>query len=248
MRRNLMLSDLLQRRRMIQSVAAGSLALATGDFRLGFADSLRTSQAIAVENQRPGTAEWQLDKTKIDPETRYRCPTIEGYCSHTSIRAGQTLRIFVSTNPASTFALDVYRLGYYQGMGARLVKHMSPLDSNTQAEPEIGKNRLRNCDWPVSAEVTIPPDWLSGVYVGKLTSATDGWQSYVIFIVRDDRPADLLFQCSDHTWQAYNRWPSQFSLYDDGENQWHWGDKSQVSFNRPYGKYCQILDQPLSTY
>ena len=33
------------------------------------------------------------------------------------------------------------------------------------------------------------------------------WQSYVVFIVRDDRPADILFQCSDNTWQAYNRWP-----------------------------------------
>ena len=25
------------------------------------------------------------------------------------------------------------------------------------------------------------------------------WQSYVVFIVRDDRPADILFQCSDNT-------------------------------------------------
>jgi hypothetical protein len=28
------------------------------------------------------------------------------------------------------------------------------------------------------------------------------WQSYLIFIVRDERPADILFQCSDNTWQA----------------------------------------------
>jgi hypothetical protein len=114
-------------------------------------------------------------------------------------------------------------------------------------EPDIGDRRLRSCRWPAAAEITIPHDWLSGVYVGKLTSRLEGWQSYVIFIIRDDRPADLLFQCSDHTWQAYNRWPSQFSLYDDGENQWYWGPNSRVSFNRPYGKYCQILDQPLST-
>jgi hypothetical protein len=56
-----------------------------------------------------------------------------------------------------------------------------------------------------------------------------------------------LFQCSDNTWQAYNRWPSQFSLYDDGKNQWYWGGGVQVSFQRPYGKYCQIFDAPLST-
>ena len=65
--------------------------------------------------------------------------------------------------------------------------------------------------------------------------------------MRDDRRADFLFQCSDTTWQAYNRWPSQFALYDDGQTVWYWGNDVAVSFNRPYGKYCQILDAPLST-
>jgi hypothetical protein len=71
-------------------------------------------------------------------------------------------------------------------------------------------------------------------------------QSYAIFIVRDDRPADFLFQCSDNTWQAYNRWPNQFALYDNGQHEWYWGGGVQVGFRRPYGKYCQILDAPLS--
>src|SRR5947207_338181 len=61
------------------------------------------------------------------------------------------------------------------------------------------------------------------------------------------RRSDFLFQCSDTTWQAYNRWPSQYSLYDNGASQWYWGAGIDVSFDRPYGKYCQILDQPLST-
>ena len=38
-------------------------------------------------------------------------------------------------------------------------------------------------------------------------SQREGLQSYVIFIVRDDRACDFLFQCSDTTWAAYNRWP-----------------------------------------
>jgi hypothetical protein len=124
--------------------------------------------------------------------------------------------------------------------------HYGPRPVQPQPVPPIGPRRLRNCQWPCSLEVEIPADWLSGVYVGKLASVATGVQSYVIFIVRDDRPADLLFQCSDHTWQAYNRWPSQFSLYDDGQTEWYWGGGVEVSFNRPYGKYCQIVDQPLS--
>src|SRR5690606_442244 len=110
----------------------------------------------------------------------------------------------------------------------------------------VGEKRLRDCDWEPCAELTIPEDWLSGVYVGKLTEQREQLQSYVIFILRDDRRADFLFQCSDTTWQAYNRWPSQFSLYDDGVEKWYWGGGVLVGFNRPYGKYCQILDQPLS--
>ncbi len=71
-------------------------------------------------------------------------------------------------------------------------------------------------------------------------------QSYIIWVVRDDRKCDFLFQVSDNTWNAYNRWPSQFSLYDDGQKVWYWGPDVKVSFDRPYGNYCQILDAPLS--
>src|SRR5262249_37540819 len=70
---------------------------------------------IRTENEKPGTTAWLLSKTRVDPKTRYRCPWIEGYCSHTSLRAGDTLTVMVSTNPPSPFVIDFYRLGYYQG-------------------------------------------------------------------------------------------------------------------------------------
>jgi hypothetical protein len=124
---------------------------------------------------------------------------------------------------------------------------LGPFEGAVQADPPVGPKRARVCEWTPGAEWTVPTDAVSGVYLGKLTAERDGWQSYVIFVVRDDRACDLLFQCSDNTWQAYNRWPSQFSLYDDGKNQWYWGGDVQVSFRRPYGKYCQIFDAPLST-
>lgn len=202
---------------------------------------------IAIENAQIGTRDWMLSKTGVAPETKYRCPWIEGYCSKSSVRPGDAIQFHVSTNPASEFTLDIYRLGYYGGAGGRLMAECGPFAGHTQADPEIGAKRVRDCRWKPCTEFRIPDAWTSGVYVGKLTAARDGWQSYVIFVVRDDRPADYLFQVSDTTWQAYNRWPSQFSLYDDGNNEWYWGGGVQVSFNRPYGKYCQILDAPLST-
>jgi hypothetical protein len=69
----------------------------------------------------------------------------------------------------------------------------------------------------------------------------------LIFIVRDQRPADILFQCSDNTWQAYNRWPDNYSLYTHPQGgQGPWAD---VSFDRPYGRQSQfmaIVNDPLS--
>ncbi|MGV3484346.1 MAG: N,N-dimethylformamidase beta subunit family domain-containing protein [Planctomycetaceae bacterium] len=205
------------------------------------------SKRIVEENSRPGTRDWMIDNTRIDPATKYRCPWIEGYASAASLTAGERLQVMVSTDPESDFTVDLFRMGYYGGDGARLVHRSGRQSGRRQPMPTVGPRRLQNCQWEPSYELVIPQDWLSGVYIGKLTELKQGLQSYIIFIVRDQRAADLVFQCSDHTWQAYNRWPSQFSLYDDGESQWHWGERSEVSFNRPYGKYCQILDAPLST-
>jgi hypothetical protein len=206
----------------------------------------RQSDLIAAENQKPGTTDWLLSNTRVDPKTKYRCPWIEGYCSHTSIRAGESLAIMVSTNPPSPFVVDLCRLGYYGGKGGRHLARLGPFQGRIQPDPEVGEERLRECRWEPATKLTIPADWPSGVYIGKLTAERERLQSYVIFIIRDDRPCDFLFQCSDSTWSAYNRWPSQFALYDNGVKEWYWGPGVRVSWDRPYGKYCQILDAPLS--
>lgn len=205
-----------------------------------------SGNVIARENTLPGTTDWMLAKTHIAPETRYRSPRIEGYCSATSLRAGDTLDIMVSTNPPAPFTVDFYRMGYYGGKGGRFMQSLDTIQGLAQPDPDIGEMRLRDCRWDTSASFTIPDDWVSGVYVGKLTEHREGLQSYLIFILRDDRKADFMFQCSDTTWNAYNRWPDQFSLYDDGENEWYLGPNTATSFNRPYGKYCQVVDTPLS--
>lgn len=205
------------------------------------------SDLIRTENAKPGTTDWMLAHTRVDPKTKYRCPWIEGYCSRTSVRAGEKLSIMVSTNPPSPLKIDIYRLGYYGGTGGRLVQELGSFMGTVQPDPEIGSQRLRECQWEPTVTLDIPDDWVSGVYVGKLTAEREGLQSYVIFIVRDDRQCDFLFQCSDSTWQAYNRWPDRWALYNDGsKNNWYCGPDVRVSWDRPYGKYCQVVDSPLS--
>ena len=195
--------------------------------------------AIVRENQQPGTREWLLTKTDVDQDQRSRA--IEGYCSHTSIRTGEELNVYVSMNPPGAFKLDVYRLGYYGGDGARQVLSLGPHEANTQPDPEPGEREVRECRWEPAVQIQIPADWLSGVYLGKLTAEPQGVQSYIIFIVRDDRQADFLFQCSDFTWQAYNRWPQWASLYDYQGNRWETKESNDISFDRPYGRFLNGL-------
>jgi hypothetical protein len=242
----------LSRRDLLKRAAAGTAAaivpLSPGPARCKSADSSAQPDAIRAENQKPGTTDWLLTNARIDPPTKYRCPWIEGYCSRTSVSAGETIEFKVSTNPASKFSIDLYRLGYYGGKGGRHVERLGPFQGSPQPDPPVGTERLRECQWESAATLKIPAEWSSGVYLGKLTEEREMLQSYVIFIVRDQRKCDFLFQCSDTTWAAYNRWPDLWSLYDDGTppHNWYTGPGVRVSFDRPYGRYRQIFDAPLS--
>ena len=196
---------------------------------------LNASNLIQQENAHEGARDWQLTRVKVVADG-CRSTNIEGYCSKQSVAAGESIDIMVSTNPARDFRVEIFRTGYYGGRGARLMQTIDRVEGITQPEPVIGEKDLHECHWKTSVTLPIPDEWLSGVYLGRLTTIPEGnepyWQSYVIFIVRDDRPVDVLFQCSDNTWQAYNVWPSHYSVYTHPKGgQGPWAD---VSFDRPW--------------
>src|SRR6266498_3640625 len=126
------------RREFLKSVAAASATGALAGCVSSSPRRQRESALIQRENSEPGTRDWMLTNTRIDPKTNYRCPWIEGYCSHTSIRAGETLSIFVSTNPPSPFTLDIYRLGHYGGNGGRRLRSFGKTSGITQPDPPVG--------------------------------------------------------------------------------------------------------------
>src|SRR5207244_3444155 len=117
-----------------------------------------------------------------------------------SVRPGETIDLFVSTDPPAPFTIDLYRLGYYQGKGGRHLRRLGPFPGKAQPTPAVGPQRLRECQWQKCVSLEVPRSWASGVYLGKISSTRHRYQSYLIFIVRDDRAADFVFQCSDNTW------------------------------------------------
>jgi hypothetical protein len=213
-------------------------------------DARRPSAVIVAENEHPGATDWQLTRVRVDSQ-KYRSPWIEGYCSRQSVSAGESIDIMVSTDPPTPCRIEIFRMGYYGGRGARLMTTIGPIEGIAQPVPQPGEKALHECRWKASTTLTIPDDWVSGVYLGRLTTLPGPdapyWQSYVVFVVTDDRPADVLFQCSDNTWQAYNQWPSHYSVYTHPKgNQGPWAD---VSFDRPYGREAQfdaVVNDPLT--
>lgn len=185
---------------------------------------------IAVENARAGQSDWVL----TDPADH----EVEGYASATSIQRGEPLRLYIHSSDPSVRA-DIYRMGWYGGTGARLVRGGITLPGVRQPMPTPDPvTGLIECQWQVSYTLaTASPerdDWLSGVYLVKLTGSASGKQSYIIFVVReDDRPSDFLFQSSVTTFQAYNHWGGK-STYPSNSRDEQWARK--VSFNRPYAR------------
>jgi hypothetical protein len=194
------------------ALAAVILAVMSAGLRVHAASSeeKRDPKLIERENARPWATDWQLTRVRLDSMEGFRCPWLEGYCSKQSVEAGEPIDIMVSTDPPQKFKIEVFRMGYYGGRGARLMTTLGPLEGKVQPTPPVGPRAIRECRWQRTAQLVIPKDWISGVYLGRMTllppdQNTGPWQSYVVFIVKDDRPADILFQCSDNTWQAYSR-------------------------------------------
>jgi hypothetical protein len=183
---------------------------------------------IQLENARPGTTAWRLSNPAEYGE-------VEGYASLTSVNRGKAINLFVNTHEPS-YTIEVYRMGWYGGAGARLVVGPIERPGTVQAIPEPDpETGLIECRWTdpymlTTANPMDPRDWLSGVYLAKLTTLS-GKQSYIIFVVRDDeRPSDYVYQSSVTTFQAYNNWGGK-SLYQFNSV----GRAARkVSFNRPY--------------
>ena len=183
---------------------------------------------IVVENCRLGNPASEWDVAGAGD------PGIQGFATDISVAQGGTVRFKVDTT-ASDYRLDIYRMGYYGGAGARLVATVQPSVVLPQSQPacdEDGATGLIDCgNWAQSASWAVPPAATSGIYFAKLVreGGVTG-ASHVVFVVRDDDgAADVLFQTSDTTWQAYNDYGGN-SLYTGNPA----GRAYKVSYDRPF--------------
>ena len=143
---------------------------------------------IACENTLPGDPpnDWQVNGAGD--------PSIQGFATQMSLTPGQT-EFFKINTPASSYHIDILRVGYYQGNGARkVVSNMQPTATLPQSQPactnDSAPTGLIDCgNWAVSASWTVPSDAVSGLYLAHLVRDDPGHaglDSLIPFVVRND--------------------------------------------------------------
>jgi hypothetical protein len=207
-------------------------------------------KVIVDENAHPGTDSWNIPP---DEETTIE---IQAYAGATSVLPGQTLTFYVSTLQEGTnYRIEIYRLGWYQGHGGRLMTTVANLVGFAQGYYDRLRHRLVGCrschvdtgtglveaGWLPSYKLSVPLDWTTGVYLAKFIDA-HGLQTYVPFDVRSNAHSLFVAVTSDTTYAAYNDWGG-YSLYtginrlSNGTTETTSANKGvKVSFNRPYAQ------------
>ena len=191
---------------------------------------------VMRENKLTGTTAWWYPQSDI-------IPPIQGFTTRISYSIGNTVIFKVKTEPwIGIYSIAVFRLGYYNATGARLVANFT-VKPNQQPPCNFEvSSRMTDCmNWQVSSQWEVPADAVSGVYVAlpmlyNSSSVAAAYGSYIPFIVRqslDHIGSDLLFKTGDLTWAAYNKYGS-WNVYR-GNGSFHPSSRaSKYSYNRPW--------------
>ena len=195
---------------------------------------------ITCENALPGTPASQWEVIGVGD------PTIQGFATQMSVEDGQTISFKIDT-PSNNYQIDIYRLGWYGGDGARLIQSdILPSASLPQTQPACltasSTGEIDCGNWGVSASWTVPASAVSGVYIARLVrddSSDPGGASQIPFVVTDNSShSDILVPTDDATWEAYNDYGGN-SLYSctvscPPGNPGGYKAAYAVSYNRPW--------------
>jgi hypothetical protein len=221
------------------SIAVGAVGSATA----------ATPNSIVSENQLTGAPQTQWDLSgegqysgfglgkafgtgPVSGVTNY----LEGFADNISVNHGQTINFKINTD-CKNYRIDIYRVGYYKGLGARFIATIPVTSASVQPTPltNAAVALVDAGNWSVTASWNVPAAAVSGVYIGHLVRQDSVFgENHITFVVRDDgNPHDIVFQTSDPTWHAYNGWGGP-SFYGNGGTVTLEGIAYKVSYNRPF--------------
>jgi hypothetical protein len=167
---------------------------------LGITISVFAQNQIVAENQLPGDSDWTWTASLSD--------NLSGFTDDISSNKGGVVNFKVNTDSTS-WNIDIYRIGYYGGLGARKVATLPQSAPSFQPVPvtDLSTGLVDAGNWSISASWVVPADAVSGLYIAKLSRAETGDQFAIPFVIRDDNNYhDVIFKTSDTTWIAYTGW------------------------------------------
>jgi hypothetical protein len=190
--------------------------------------TLLSANPIVIENQLQGAPQSQWDVSGAGDLT------IQGYTTDISVNQGGTVSFKIDDQARVPYHLDIYRMGYYGGMGARLVTSIPATQTLDVAQPspltDPTTGMIDAGNWSVTATWTVPTTATSGIYFAKVIRNDTGGASHIVFVVRSDSShSDMLVKTDDATWEAYNPYGGG-SLYDGNPDVRTFA----VSYNRPF--------------
>src|SRR5690242_11645114 len=201
-----------QRVALLCILVFAGLGLSIGSaFVSGVPRAAAASNPIQVENSLPGDSTWGDFSANLSPTA------LSGYSSPISVNHGQTVHFYVTTTSANV-TIDIYRMGWYGGTGARHIETLGTFVGQQQPIPPPNSvTGIVVCNWQQTASLAVPPTWVTGVYLARLTGSS-GDKSFIFFNVRNDGGhEDFVFQTSVTTYEAYNTYGGT-SLYNNNTN------------------------------
>jgi hypothetical protein len=193
---------------------------------------------VPCENAQPGTNPTISEVGGGDDAS------IVGFATDISVNVGGTITFKVKTT-STNYTVKIFRVGYYQGNGARQIATVNPSASLPQTQPACLSDNatgLIDCgNWAASASWAVPSTAVSGIYYALLTAVGSGASSHIPFVVRNDASnSDVVFKTNDTTWAAYNDYGGNSLYYGNTSSgcgafgQYSCGRAFKVSYNRPF--------------
>ena len=185
------------------------------------------SNPVECENSQPGTpmADWYSPGSWGE---------IEAFPTTTSVAVGNTISFSVSS-PVS-YTLEIYRLGWYGGDGARLMPTSPtttyPAITQPACDTSASTGEVDCGNWSTTVSWSVPSTAVSGVYLAEFDQSDGGGlMPYPFVVTNPSSTSDIAVQTDDQTWQAYNMWGGA-DLYE-GDGPAPDGRDYAVSYNRP---------------
>jgi hypothetical protein len=123
------------------------------------------SAAIVAENQKPGTTMWRLFPDDVST-------VVQGFANTTYAQQGQSVTLYITAS-APRYTVQAYRMGYYDGKGARLIWQSAPQVGTQQpaCSLDTSVNMVSCANWHASLSVPITTAFVPGDYLFKLVAS-----------------------------------------------------------------------------